>query len=264
MSLSPLIDSHVHLQDNRCNPFVQEVLRRAQDRNIQRLFCNGTREDDWQMVLELAEKYTHIIPFIGIHPWHSDQVSDKWLKRLEELLANHSCGVGEIGIDRPCGIDSKHQRQVFTVQLEVAIQYKRPVAVHCVKYWGLLLETLETLAKPTLPVPVMIHSFSGSMETMQRLVSVGCSLSFSTRLCNPEQKRLRSVFIDTPLDNILLETDSPDQLTFSSPTVAGLNEPAFITELYKQGATLKKMEPDTFNNRIWSNATVFTDQITAG
>lgn len=264
MSHFPLIDSHVHLQDNRYNPFLGDVLKRAQDSNIQLLFCNGTREDDWQMVLGLAGKYTQIIPFIGIHPWHSDQVSDNWLKILEELLANHSCGVGEIGIDRPCGIDSKHQREVFAAQLKVAVRYKRPVVVHCVKYWGLLLETLETLAKSTLPVPVMIHSFSGSMETMQRLVSLGCYLSFATGLCNPKQERLRNVFIDTPLDNILLETDSPDQLTFSSPVVAGLNEPALITELYQQGAALKGMEPETFNNRIWSNATVFTDQITAG
>ncbi len=264
MSLSPLLDSHVHLQDNRYNPFLGEVLKRAQDNNIQRMFCNGTREDDWKMVLGLGKKYTQIIPFIGIHPWYSDQVSDLWLKSLEELLVNHSCGVGEIGIDRLCSIDSKRQGEVFAAQLDLAVRYKRPVAVHCVKYWGLLLETLETLAKPTLPIPVMIHSFSGSTETMQRLVSFGCSLSFSTRLCNPKQGRILKVFMNTPMDNILLETDSPDQLTSLSPVIEGLNEPAFITELYQQGSALKGMEPNEFSNRIWSNATVFTNQITAG
>ena len=95
------------------------------------------------------------------------------------------------------------QQQIFVIQLQLASELKRPLVIHCVKAWGQLLEMLEACASP-LP-PMMIHSFAGSRETLQRLIRLGCFISFSGRLV--ADSKLHPCFLATPLANLLLETD---------------------------------------------------------
>ncbi len=258
------IDSHLHLQDKQYTDHRAAVIQRARQAGVQQFFCNGTCEDDWQHVLELSRKFAEITPFIGVHPWYCDRLSKSWLQELKRLLDSTAAGVGEIGLDRLCNINFDLQKKVFCDQLQLAIQLKRPVVIHCIKHWGALLEIIENIGEALLSLPIMLHSFSGSMETMERLVKLGCTLSFSTRLCDPKQEKLRTVFSKIPMENILLETDSPDQLSSDMGIIDRLNEPSLIVGLYQVCARLKNMDQDSFTNQIWKNGTIFTDQITAG
>jgi len=264
MTPSPLLDAHLHLQDKRFNDHTDHVMQRAEQSGVKRLFCNSVNEDDWQDVLALSKTYQTITPFIGVHPWYSDTVTDLWLKNLQRLLATNSCGVGEIGLDRPCGINFSQQKKIFLSQLTLAATFLRPVVIHCVNYWGACLDILEYFLSPSLPIPVMIHSYSGSLESMQRLVGLGCHLSFSAHLTMPGRERLQMIFKETPLTHILLETDAPDQLCSKTQTSTHLNEPAFIAELYREAARIKDITVDEFARQIWENGTIYTNQTTAG
>lgn len=264
MTLPPLLDAHLHLQDKRFEGQIDAVIQRANRSGIKRLFSNATSENDWQGVLLLADKYPAVTPFAGIHPWQSDRVTDSWQTGLQHILSARSCGVGEIGLDRPCGIALSQQKKIFLTQMKLAVACRRPIVIHCVNFWGECLDILEDFCTPSLPVPVMIHSFSGSMESMKRLVRLGCHLSFSARMNEPGQERLQTIFKETPMEHILLETDAPDQLSSSTPANTNLNEPSFIVELYQAGALLKEMDLDKFTHQIWNNGTIFTNQTTAG
>ncbi len=255
------LDSHLHLQDPRFNGIRAEVLLRARKAGVTGMFCNATRQEDWQGTLELASP--SIFPFIGIHPWYCRDLEKKWERRLEETLETTRCGIGETGLDKRCACDMTRQVQIFTAQLQLAVAFRRPLTVHCLGAWGKLLEILEVQAKTCPLPPILVHSFGGSAEVMRRLVGLGCALSFSARLAAPEQERLRQVFQATPKQHILLETDAPDQLQIGinrgkagHPT---LNEPANIAALYTFAANLHHMELQDFCRQIWQNGTVFTD-----
>lgn len=255
---SQLVDAHLHLQDKRFAGQVEAIIRRAENAGVNMMLCNGTAEEDWDNVLETSSHHTTVTPFIGIHPWQSGRITADWQNRLQDLLTRFHCGVGEIGLDKTCGIPLSIQVDLFTRQLQVAVTYGRPVTIHCVKYWGKCLEILEQLLAPPVPIPVMIHSFSGSFETMERLIHLGCHLSFSARITEPDQLKLQSVFQNTPIENVLLETDAPDQLYRSfidqDDISTEYNEPSRINILYLFAARLLEIDVDHLIRQIWKNS----------
>ncbi|MCX5869420.1 MAG: TatD family hydrolase [Deltaproteobacteria bacterium] len=256
------LDSHLHLQEKHLAPQIDIIMERARNAGVARMLCNATREKDWQAVVDLAAEAPEIIPFLGIHPWFAETAVTGWEERLLSLLQQVPAGIGETGLDKCCRADFGRQQQIFLTQLKMASELQRPLVIHCVKAWGRLLEMLEQFAAP-LP-PIMIHSFTGSRETLQRLLRLGCFISFSGWLATDGKLHLR--FLETPLANLLLETDAPAQPNRQLPpgshdqTVI-CDEPAAITQLYKLAATMRKMPLDEFRQEIWKNGEIFTDTI---
>jgi TatD DNase family protein len=193
-------------------------------------------------------------------------VSADWLSRLELLVRNIGCGIGETGLDKRCRVDLRRQEQVFLAQLELACMYDRPLVIHCVRSWGKLIELLDQNTSLGNTPPMMIHSFSGSMETMERLTRRGIFLSFSGALLDPEKKKLQQVFARTPKELLLLETDSPDQFfdVQGKKTATLLNEPMFISALYDKAAQIRKMDLKQLSTIVWHNGSVFTHRKTFG
>jgi TatD DNase family protein len=257
------IDSHMHLLDRRFAGVREAVLAQAQEAGVTKLFCNATCEDDWLEILTVSAHFPAVVPYLGIHPWFGDRVRSGWGKRLEELVIAHRCGIGETGLDRKCPVDMKIQLELFTTQLQLAADYRRPLVVHCLDCWGKLLEVLEQRKKEGLLPLTMIHSFNGSVETMRRLVRLGCFISFSMNLLDPEREKLRNALQETPIAHLLLETDAPDQLPTSRKIVGSgdqaCNEPANIPELYRLAANLHHTDLQDFCRQIKQNGTLFTD-----
>jgi TatD DNase family protein len=113
----------------------------------------------------------------------------------------------------------------------------------------------------------MIHSFAGSPETLQRLLRLGCFISFSARLTT--DSKVRTCFLATPLANLLLETDAPAHPDRQPPRGSDdqnkpkmvCDEPAAITWLYKSAATMRVMTLNEFSQKIWENGKIFTNTI---
>jgi len=301
------LDSHLHLQAQSLELTLDGILERAEKAGVERMFCNATHEEDWQAVINLADRGKDggggqvIVPFLGIHPWFAESAGTGWEERLFARLQEFPAGIGEIGLDKCCRANFDRQQRVFEAQLSMASALRRPVAIHCVKAWGLLLEILEHLAAGKQLPTIMIHAYGGSTETMQRLIGLGCFISFSCRLI-ANHKRHPS-FLATPLPSLLLETDSQGRLSVAGardgagatdnqgrPSVAdareeaggataaptqvrsvqpvetenheiSCNEPADITSLYAWAAAMRGKEEQELRQRIWSNGEIFTDTI---
>lgn len=254
------LDAHLHLQDKRLQSQLPVVITRARQKGVELFFCNATSEKDWPGVLELAQTTPGVIPFIGIHPWYANVAVEGWEERFCRLLEQYGCGVGETGLDKRCPVDFNHQVALFRAQIRLALQYHRPLVVHCVKSWGAVVDTLEQeFTRPGAP-PVMLHSYSGSVEIMRRLVKAGAYISFSTRLLARDEIRLKKVLVETPVERILLETDSPDQLPpeWMAKEGSACNEPMWIRDLYHQVAQLKKINVEDLKVSIWENGKIFT------
>ncbi len=254
------LDSHCHLPEQPLTPGISGIMEGKG--GVTRMLCNATREEDWQPVIKLAARGKGGIPFLGIHPWFADSAGAGWEERLMALLERIPAGIGETGLDKSCRADFAGQQRIFQTQLRMAAELRRPLVIHCVKAWGRLLEMLEQSAAP-LP-PVMIHSFGGSAETLQRLLRLGCFISFSARVTT--DSRLHPCLLQTPLARLLLETDAPAkpgrQLSPGSHDQKIIyDEPAAIAKLYELAATMRGMALDEFRQEIWKNGEIFTDTI---
>lgn len=247
------LDSHCHLVDAALTNEVGDILRRAKQAGIAHFFCNATREDDWERIAALSRRNPEVIAFLGIHPWWSDTATGGWEERLAHLLQQTPAGVGETGLDKQCHVDFSKQEKVFCAQLELASTLQRPLVIHCVKAWGRALELLEARRKSATLPPMMVHSFSGSVETLRRLIQLDCYLSFSCRVITND--RLHPCLRETPLDRLLLESDAP------AHNNQPCQEPADIVTLYQQVSRLRGMDIEELIQQIWKNGEIFAHNI---
>src|SRR5581483_9096477 len=95
-----LYDAHNHLQDERLKPYVSTVMAATQSEGITKMVVNGSCEQDWPEVLDLARKFPQVIPSFGYHPWYIKECSGKWQQNLVSCLDQIPSAVGEIGLDR--------------------------------------------------------------------------------------------------------------------------------------------------------------------
>ena len=98
----------------------------------------------------------------------------------------------------------------------------------------------------------VVHSFSGSAEQAAQLHRLGFLLGIGGPVTYARANRLRGIVAGMPLEQLLLETDSPDQ-----PGVAHRgqrNEPAFLPEVLAVVAQLRGMPPEAVAAATRDNA----------
>jgi TatD DNase family protein len=220
-----LFDTHCHLQDTRIESRIAGIVDRAREAGVVRMLCCGTKEQDWDAVKRLSERFPEIVPAFGLHPWYIRERTGSWLERLEKLLREApSAAVGEIGLDHAVeNRDDKDQNAVFLAQLKLARKLERPVSLHCRKAWGTLIDILQKQCGT--PDGGAVHSYSGPPDLVPRLQSMNVSLSFSGSVVHDRNRRGRLSLAAVSEEFLLVETDSPD---IPLPGVEpGANEPAF-------------------------------------
>ncbi len=271
-ALKHRLDAHLHLQTIPLDSGFKD----ESDRDITDTFLikgsksisNGTSPFDWDLLASLAKLYPlELVPYYGVHPWYVDSLPKNWLELLKFYLVEFNYGIGEIGLDRSSFSKAAFslQLEIFEIQLDLAVSMNIPVTVHCIRSWGILLETLKNKVLVNngsgryCKVPVMIHSFSGSMEIMKHLTSFGVYLSFSPFLLTEKAGKLESVFRSVSLQNILIESDFT---VIKNKSIANQAKSynLELQNLYKKAAELKNMDPFKFREMVYNNGKIFTDR----
>ncbi len=268
----PRLDAHLHLQTIPWNSCFADLPGREVIKSFlgkgSRSICNGTSPLDWNLVDDLVKLYPEeVIPFYGVHPWYVDALPENWLDNLYSLLIKYGAGLGEIGLDRASSSKASydHQQDVFAAQLDLAVSLGLPVAIHCVRAWGSLLEilqdkiVLDTGKGTGSKIPIMVHSFSGSMETMRHLTGMGVFISFSPFLLSDRGESLRGVLKATPIEKVLIESDfSYNKGIPINIQITNYNKK--LVNLYYTAAKIKNMDSNQFQKVVYANGKVFTDR----
>lgn len=224
-------DTHCHIYKEYYED-IDTVLELAKDKDINRVISNGCDIDSCKEVLELSKKYDNYYCTLGIHPESVLEYNSDDLKFIEENLNNPKVvAIGEIGLDYHYGKENREKQiELFELQLSLAEKYNKPVVIHsreCIE------ETYSILKKYNLKG--VIHSFSGSLEMAQKFIKLGYVLGINGVITFKNCK-LKEVYKNISLDNIILETDSP-YLT-PEPNRGKQNNPGYILEIAQFVASL--------------------------
>ncbi|MDF1752181.1 MAG: TatD family hydrolase [Verrucomicrobiales bacterium] len=249
-----MIDAHCHLQDESFGDDFEAIFSESLSRGIQSFVVNGTSENDWEKVADLAREHPEIKPSFGLHPWYVSERSPEWRAQLEELLIEFpKAGVGEIGLDRWIkNHDIEEQLPVFEAQWKLAHSLDRPLSVHCLKAWGHLVESLNHLPEHRF----LLHSYSGSEELVPVFSGKGAYFSISGYFLKAAKAEKLKVFSTVPTDRLLLETDSP---SMELPGELDLhpdfefNHPANLAVVYRQVAENEGIPLDALVERTRAN-----------
>jgi TatD DNase family protein len=256
-----LYDAHNHLQDERLNPWREEILATMPHTGLAEMIVNGSCEEDWPQVAALAEEHAWIRPAFGLHPWYVTKRGPEWLETLRNhLKACPRAIVGEIGLDRwiekP---DMEAQLACFRAQIALAVEFDRPAILHCLRAFGLLEETLRSIPLP--PRGFLLHSYGGPVEMVPAFIRLGGYFSISPYFAHPRKAAQLATFGRIPLDRLLTETDAPDMWPpddlnphpLKSADGTSLNHPANLTVSYDLLASLHQLDRLALEKQIEAN-----------
>lgn len=225
-------DTHCHIYKEYYDD-IAEVVENAKENNINRMVNNGCDTRTNEEVLSLVKKIDNMYGAIGIHPEYVEEYKLEDLDFIKENLVNEKIvAIGEIGLDYHYTKENKDKQvKLFKEQLDIASKFNIPVIIHSREATD---DTLRILKEYSLKG--VIHSFSGSLETAKEYVKLGYLLGING-VVTFKNCHLKDFLTQIPLENIILETDSP-YLT-PEPYRGKKNEPAnvkhialFIANLY--------------------------------
>jgi TatD DNase family protein len=258
------VDCHLHLQDARLLPRIEDVLRRAGRAGVRYFLCNGSCEKDWPAVLDLAITHSRIIPCFGYHPWYAHECSADWPAKLEEFLTAIPSAVGEIGLDR--WIEPRNeaiQEEVFLRQFELARKLNRPAMIHCLRAWEWFMDLLKS--HTPLPAGMLIHAYGGPAELIPALLEKNAWFSFAGTVLHEKNTRARAAIRRVPLDRLLLETDAPDlppPPSLGDPDLKNeqgkiINEPVNLPIILREVAKILGRPETLLAETLWKNSLRF-------
>ena len=241
------IDTHCHIDSSVLGDV---YIKNAYSANVKGLIFSFCNQDCYQAGIEFLDKYPDVFVSLGFHPEDADNITDKDLHCLDEVLVSSSriVAIGEIGLDYYWRKDNKEkQRDLFQKQLDLAVKHQMPVVIHC---RDAIQELYDILSQYKGKVKGVIHCFSGSYEMARAFIELGFVLGIGGVLTFKNSK-LYQVVEKLPLSSIVLETDSP-YLT-PEPHRGEMNESKYIPLIAEKiaqikGISLSEVEKITTDN----------------
>lgn len=250
-----LIDTHNHLDFPDFDADRDEVLARCRALGVRRQVLLGVFRDNWQRVWKLANTEEGFYTALGLHPVYLAQHRDDHLLELREWLDRHAghpklCAVGEIGLDYFVPeLDRDAQQRLFETQLALAAEFELPPLLHVRRSHAAVIATLKRFR---LKRPGIVHAFAGSVEEAKEYRKLGFRLGLGGAPTWPQANRLRKVVAQLPLEDIVLETDSPDMAPAMHPY--GRNSPEFLPDICAALAEIRGITPEELANASTRNA----------
>ncbi|HMV08555.1 MAG TPA: TatD family hydrolase [Cyclobacteriaceae bacterium] len=246
------IDTHAHIFAKEFDADRDDMMQRAQDVEIGKIFMPNIDHTTIDSMLELERKYPAVCyPMMGLHPCHVKKDFEKELYIVESWLNKRKfSAVGEMGTDLYWDKTFWDQQvEAFTIQVGFAKKHNVPIVVHCRESIDQTLELVEKLQDGKLKG--VFHCFTGSKEQAEKLVKLGFYAGIGG-VATFKKGGMENVLPHVPLDRIVLETDSP--YLAPTPHRGKRNEPAYIPLIAQRVAELKNTNLADVQNATTQNA----------
>jgi len=250
-----IIDTHIHLDDERYKDDLDEVLNRAKEGGVERFIIPGADVSTLDKAVEIAEKYDDVYFAVGVHPYDLEGFDGL---DFEKYLHHKKCvAVGECGMDyfRLEGTDEENeevkrrQKEVFIAQIEIAKKYKKPLIIHIRN--ASHDSKMILLDHNAAEVGGVLHCFNADEELLcladeNFYFGIGGVLTFKNA------KKLVNVLSKIPKEKLIIETDGP-YLT-PTPHRGERNEPFYTTFIAQKMSELLDISREDIEKLTTKNA----------
>ncbi len=212
------IDTHAHIHQHPPDE-IADIVVRATEAGVGAIFTAGTTLEDSQNAIDLANIHPGVFAGVGVHPTELEHsLTTKELSILGDLAASPQVVVmSEIGIDHQIrSPDKEWQAESLHAQIGIAREHSLPIVFH-IREEGDNYDarsardaTLSILRETSAgELGGTAHYFQGSWDFARQLLDLGFRISFAKTLIRITE--LEETAINTPVDRILLESDSYPQ-----------------------------------------------------
>jgi TatD DNase family protein len=245
-----IVDTHCHLDVPGFDPDRDAVLARARAAGVARIVVPAIDAAAWPKLQRVCAADDGLHAAYGLHPLllaehrpaHLDELRD-WIERERPVA------VGECGLDFYIeDLDRDRQQRYFQAQLELAREFDLPLIVHARRAVEQAIHAIRAVGG----LRGVVHSYAGSREQARQLHELGFLIGLGGPVTYARAKRLRQVAAQVPLEQLLLETDAPDQPDCESRGTR--NEPARLPRVLAEIAVLRGMAPEALAEATTANA----------
>lgn len=224
-------DTHAHIHDDESGRSIDEFIKNAVENNVYRCITVGVDYNNSLDALGQAEKYTGLYVAVGLHPEYADKYNKSvdYERFLE--LAKHSkvLEIGETGLDFYHDDNPAKEKQVelFEDMVDIACKVDKPIVIHSRNAAVETIEVLNRAAKKYNNLKGVFHCFDGSANMLKWACEHNFYISYAGNVTFKSAENLRDALKNTPLDRLLIETDSP--YLAPVPMRGKKNMPAYVS-----------------------------------
>lgn len=247
------IDTHAHLYADQFDEDREEMIQRALDAGVKKLFLPNIDEKSIAGMEHLVEKYPSICySMMGIHPC---DVAKSWEQQLETVKKHYQKGyhiaIGEIGIDLYWDQSlKKEQTDAFAAQIEWAKKEQLPIVIHARDSFEEIFEVVDQYNDENLKG--IFHCFTGNIDQAKKIMDYGGFKMGIGGVVTFKNSGLRVVLQEVPLSYLVLETDAP-YLT-PAPHRGKRNESSYIPLIAKTLSSVYEMDEKEIGKITSENA----------
>ncbi len=261
-----LVDTHCHLDFNWFDQDRDEIIDRAREVGVKRILNPGITLRSSEHAIQLAEKYPEVYAAVGVHPNDGSSWEEGTISQLRDLAVHQKVvAIGEIGLDYYRDhTPHELQKRIFKEQLNLAAEINLPVIIHTrdsindaldlLKIW---CSDLKDSKSGLVEHPGVLHSFSGDQDDAKQARALKFFVGFTGPVTFSNAKDLQELVIRLPLQNMLIETDSP--FLTPHPYRGKRNEPARVKLVVEKIAELKQQAYNTVTEITSANAAQLFD-----
>ena len=247
-----IVDSHCHLDFPDFDGEIPDLVARANDAGVKRMVTICTELKNEPSVRKIAEEHEAVYYAAGTHPMSAASEPLASVDQLIEISQHPKMvGIGETGLDYHYTAESAEtQKTSLKIHIEAARETNLPLIIHSRAADEDMTAILKDEFKKGQYKCVM-HCFSSSVELAKLSLELGFYLSMSGIITFKKSEELRSIFKLAPIDQVLVETDSP----YLSPVPfrGKRNEPSYTAHTAEVGASIYEVDYTTFANQTTKN-----------
>ncbi len=205
--MNQIFDTHAHYDSESFDEDREQLLAGLPARGVCHVINVGASLAGCYASLKLAAQYSWIHAAVGIHPEDCMGLPEDWFEQVQRMSQEEKVvAIGEIGLDYHYEdmAPRQVQRDVFERQILLAKEQNLPIIVHDRDAHG---DTMALLRKHR--PRAVVHCFSGSVEMMRELVSLGMYVGLGGAVTFKNARVPVEVARQVPIDRLLLETDAP-------------------------------------------------------
>ena len=233
------VDSHCHLDRldlSACNNDLQSVIDAATGKNVSRMLCVAIDLQNLPEMLETVNRFDNVYASAGVHPLHVSDGVPEVATLLGYATDANVIALGETGLDYYYQKDTvEQQRDSFVNHLKASAEARLPVIVHT---RDAREDTISILRQHVdTDVAGVLHCFTENWEMARQAMDLNFMISFSGIITFRNAAELREVVRQVPMENLLIETDSP--YLAPVPYRGKPNEPQYVVEVAQCVADIK-------------------------
>ena len=255
----PTVDAHAHMEIVTDAAFdsqeVSDVIAEAKSVNVDRIVQVGYSAEQSRWCVGAAEKWnSSVLAAVALHPNEAPVVDDlnADLKIIEELAQHPRVrAIGETGLDyfrTPPELRAR-QQESFKWHIDLAKRTNKALVIHDRDSHD---DVLSILSEFGAPEKTVFHCFSGDVAMSKICIERGYILSFAGTLTFKNAPELRDAVKLVPLDQLLVETDSP--FLAPAPHRGAGNTPAQIANIVRAMAAERNQDLAELATALSENA----------